>query len=744
MLDFALRAQAQGHVIKWFIRRVERTKDIGRGCLHKPSEFVEVWQDWMRWADVVFMADNTKYLRELDAWRERGVRIVGASSEASTWELDRNAGQAMFKKCGMQVAQHKEFTKYDDAINYVKKEGRAFVSKPCGDETDKSLTYVSQSPADMVFMLQRWKEQKRHKGPFILQECVKGTEMAVGAWFGPHGFNRGWHENWEFKKLMAGDTGPACFTPDTEVLTYDGWKFWPDVTMADQLCTLENGYVRYAKPSKLVAEPFKGKMIAWSNRYADIVVTPGHNMYVQDDHYRQPFFFESAVVTATMRRTFMRGGGEWQGTSGPTPAYAALVGAHIADGYCEERALRFGNCPPHKQKVFIEIAEAAGYTAKMYGPDLYVNSKELAQDMRPLGLSHEKYVPQNIKDAPIETIKAFLYGYGAGDGSRRKSNLVYTTVSRKLADDLQELALKVGWAAGINTRDRREETHLINGYECVNQRIAYDVGISQHFTKAELSPAFCTRIPYEGKVYCATVPSHVMYVRRNGKVCWSGNTGEMGTVLQVVRQSKLAEMVLRPLIKELHRIDYVGYVDVNCIIDDKGVPWPLEFTMRPGWPTFNIQMALIEGDVAQWLMDLADGTDAQPFAEDEVAVGVVMAIPDFPFSLFTRKSVTGIPVYNVKPWMKQCLHPCELMQGTAPHNKEGSVVDLPCLVTAGDYVLVASGLGATVRTARAKAYRILKTLEVPNSPFWRPDIGGRLKDQLPTIQKMGFAKHLVF
>ena len=430
MLDFALRAQEQGHTIRWFIRRVERTKDIGRGCLNAPSALAETWQEWMRWADLVVLGDNTKYLRELDSWRAHGVPIVGASVAAAEWELNRTAGQDMMKKCGLPVADYKEFKNYDQAIAYVKKEGRAFVSKPLGDEPDKSLTYVSKSDADLVYMLERWKATKPIKDGFMLQELVKGTEMAAGGWFGPNGFISGWCENFEFKKLMAGDTGPA--------------------------------------------------------------------------------------------------------------------------------------------------------------------------------------------------------------------------------------------------------------------------------------------------------------------------TGEMGTVLRVVNKSKLADKVLKPFEEELHKLDYLGYVDVNCIIDEKGVPWPLEFTMRPGWPLFNIQTGLMKGDVAEWLADLADGVDASPFVTNQIAVGVVMAIPDFPFSLMTRKLVTGIPIYNRKPWMEQGFHPCELMMGEAPHSVNGKVVTKPCLVTAGDYVLVASGFGETVRKAKAGAYRILKTLEVPNSPFWRPDIGNRLKEQLPAIQSLGYASGLDF
>jgi len=123
-----------------------------------------------------------------------------------------------------------------------------------------------------------------------------------------------------------------------------------------------------------------------------------------------------------------------------------------------------------------------------------------------------------------------------------------------------------------------------------------------------------------------------------------------------------------------------------------------------------------------------------------------MAIPDFPFSKFTRKDVHGIPIYNLddRNRYRKNLHPCEVQYGEAPANVNGKVVTLPCVTTAGDYLLVGSGLGDSVRSARARAYRALESLEVPNNPFWRPDIGQRLKKQLPTLQSRGFAKGLLF
>lgn len=434
MTDFALRCQDAGHEVRWFIRQTRMTECIGKGLLTGKCKLIDDYNVWARWADLIYLADNVRYLHDMERWRAEGIPVVGPSVDLAAWETDRQAGQQVLKKAGVKVPEFKTFTDYDTAISYVKREGRAFVSKPCGDEEDKSLSYVAKSPADMVYMLERWKKNHRHKDAFILQERVKGVEMAVGGWFGPEGFMPGWCENWEFKKLMAGDTGPA--------------------------------------------------------------------------------------------------------------------------------------------------------------------------------------------------------------------------------------------------------------------------------------------------------------------------TGEMGTIVRVVEKSKLADMVLEPVVSKLEAMDYVGYVDVNCIIDEHGTPWPLEFTMRPGWPLFNIQTGMIpEGtDPANWLYDLANGEPTNPFRMNEVACGVVMAIPDFPYSKFTRKDVHGIPIYNLnnKNRYRHHIHPCEVQWGEAPTDVSGKVVNLPCMTTAGDYLLVGSGIGESVRAARAKAYRALESLEVPNSPFWRPDIGQRLKKQLPMIQPLGFAKGLLF
>lgn len=428
-LDLALRAIQAGHEVKLSIKEDPKTAEIGKGF----CEVVRDHRPWLRWANLTVCTDNSIYLQDLERHRDEGGFVVAPSRETQQWELDRMRGQKVFKKAGIPVLETIEFHDYDKAISHVKKTMGHFVSKPCGDaNVDKAMSYVSSGPDDMLYMLERWKKADKLKGSFILQEFMPGIEMGVSCWFGPHGFCEAIEENFEFKKLMPGDCGPA--------------------------------------------------------------------------------------------------------------------------------------------------------------------------------------------------------------------------------------------------------------------------------------------------------------------------TGEQGTVLRYVRKSKLADKVLFPLAEQLAAVRYVGDVDVNCIIDEEGTPWPLEFTLRLGWPAFQLQCALLKGDPVEWLYDLATGVDSRPFFLDRVCVGVVLSIPDYPYSHLTRKEVCGIPLFGLNNGIWQHIHPCEMQLGQAKCTVGANLLNLPTPMTAGDYVLVMTGTAETVQDARQKVYRRLERVKkrMPGSPMYRTDIGLRLSRQLPDLQKHGYARNLAF
>jgi phosphoribosylamine--glycine ligase len=205
------------------------------------------------------------------------------------------------------------------------------------------------------------------------------------------------------------------------------------------------------------------------------------------------------------------------------------------------------------------------------------------------------------------------------------------------------------------------------------------------------------------------------------------NTGEMGTAMKycTAEESKLAREMLLPLEAALIRAGYTGYVDVAVIIDKKGQPWPLEFTTRPGWPLFQIQQVL-HPNVADWMKDALDGFDTfKP--SSEIAVGVVVAIPDFPYNKLTRDTVSGFPIWGITERNRYFFHPSEVKLGEAPVFEDGN------------YLFVVSGTGDGVCEAREAAYKRLKGIEVSNSPIYRNDIGCRLEAQLPELQALGYA-----
>ena len=141
-------------------------------------------------------------------------------------------------------------------------------------------------------------------------------------------------------------------------------------------------------------------------------------------------------------------------------------------------------------------------------------------------------------------------------------------------------------------------------------------------------------------------------------------------------------------------------------------------------------------------MDLFEGKDSLKVSNKH-AVGVLAAIPDFPFTKSTGRDPTGYPIYGIDSVMSD-IHLCEVKTGRAPVYKDGVLGEGDMLVTAGDYVLVTTGTADNVKEAAKKAYKIMDKVEIPNSIIVRDDIGERLEKELPKLQALGYATDFVY
>ncbi len=215
------------------------------------------------------------------------------------------------------------------------------------------------------------------------------------------------------------------------------------------------------------------------------------------------------------------------------------------------------------------------------------------------------------------------------------------------------------------------------------------------------------------------------------------NCGEAGTVQKYADDSTLGEMILAPIEEAIVKLGHLGDLAVNCIIDDKGKPWPLEFTCRAGWPAFNIMLATHKGDVATWMYDACKGLDSLEVST-AIAAGIVIAQPDYPYSKATNRETVDIPIYGVTDKNRRFVHPQSVKMAKLPAMKEKEIVEEEMWATCGDYVAVVTGTGSSVKSACARAYAVVEDLDIPDM-MYRDDVGEKLRKEIPKLHEHQFA-----
>ena len=192
------------------------------------------------------------------------------------------------------------------------------------------------------------------------------------------------------------------------------------------------------------------------------------------------------------------------------------------------------------------------------------------------------------------------------------------------------------------------------------------------------------------------------------------STGEMGTAMMWTGPNRLYRETIERMKPRLAESGYSGYFDINCIANARGI-YALEMTPRFGYPTVSIQM---EGVTSPWSEFLYALAQKKPYAlktQKGFQVGVVIALPPWPFSdldTFRKFSEDAVVIFT-KPSME------------GVHLGDVKLEEGDWKITGHDgYALVITGSGPTMEDARREAYNRVKTIIIPNM-FYRTDIGER-------------------
>ena len=73
-------------------------------------------------------------------------------------------------------------------------------------------------------------------------------------------------------------SGPECVSPDTEVLTEQGWRYWDQVDRSTKFACLIAGTIEWKLADRLIKEQYKGCMLVAENEDIRMCVTPTHRI----------------------------------------------------------------------------------------------------------------------------------------------------------------------------------------------------------------------------------------------------------------------------------------------------------------------------------------------------------------------------------------------------------------------------------------------------------------------------------
>ena len=345
-------------------------------------------------------------------------------------------------------------------------------------------------------------------------------------------------------RLLNGGRGHyGCYSADTEVLTIEGWKFWPDVTTEDKLLAVDyqNGKCNFEYPKRLQSVDFceSDTMYELKSQFLNFCVTNDHRMIVSH-RTNQGGFSDWVVKTAAevkgkpvryLVNSCLDTESRYLPLDLPSaidPSLAfKIAGFFFGDGMRTSNenpeCLRFRLRRPRKIAYMkswgIDIDEKKGDRYVVRNPSLscWVH-KHFSNE-------NEKCIPKWLLTLPDWAVASFWDGLKNSDGTNiTDKSWCYDSTAKDALDIIQATAHINGFNANITLNN----PNIGVGHE--NHKPCWRLRISEHSTRRvetchkNRSPGITeAQITYSGKVYCASVSTGALMVRREGKVFVCGN-----------------------------------------------------------------------------------------------------------------------------------------------------------------------------------------------------------------------------
>lgn len=207
-------------------------------------------------------------------------------------------------------------------------------------------------------------------------------------------------------------------------------------------------------------------------------------------------------------------------------------------------------------------------------------------------------------------------------------------------------------------------------------------------------------------------------------------SGEMGTLMFWSEPNIIFRNTIEKLKPVLIESGYVGYFDLNCIVNGRGI-YPLEFTTRFGYPTIQIQSEGITMPTGEWLYKLANN---EPFilkTKKGFQIGARVLVPSHLVRKNDKETIEmyrDLPILFKKP---------ENLDGVHIEDVKKTKDGLWRIAGISGCLLVITASGATVLETRHQIYTRIKNIMIPDM-FYRIDIGTKWLEDSDKLQSWGY------
>jgi len=420
-----------------------------------------------------------------------------------------------------------------------------------------------------------------------------------------------------FRQLMLFDKLRECYSDDTEVLTDKGFKTIDQLTELTTSVSINPNYVNgidldengkinsiltmkenfkvacvnpdtneieYHKPTELHMSHHEGKMLHFTGKKIDTLVSPNHKMWVKEQtngvwgesikRPAQDLLFKKKYYKFNSKSKYVSG--EYIDNVAiynkhiPIKLYLKVLGYIISEGCVYENSkndrydavicvnqLTSSSCYKDMRQSFEAFADklnvkccsyidikGSGYSkntpkekweSRIHGKDLvkyFKNEIGTSGSTR----SEHKHLPRWVLNLRPDLLSIVLDSLVSGDGSKSQSkygteskSFKYSTISKQLADDVYELVYKIGFVPNICVSvAKKSDGRIVTEYIVMwsdtdygNEPLVYTGTKSKDGAGGG---AIINEIDYNGKVWCFEVPTGLFITRRNGKLAIHGNS----------------------------------------------------------------------------------------------------------------------------------------------------------------------------------------------------------------------------